>query len=107
MKTHRQYINEQIKKGSKFSDALAKAEQEVGIAVELANLRERRELSQTELAKLTGMKQPQIARLESGAYFPSFRTLQRLLGILSGKIELTSDACHLTPVRGKVASARR
>jgi ribosome-binding protein aMBF1 (putative translation factor) len=107
MKTHRQYINEQIKKDSKFADALAKAEQEVGIAVELANLRERRGLSQTELAKLTGMKQPQIARLESGAYFPSLSTLQKLLDVLGGKMELTADACHLTPVRGKVAGARR
>ena len=107
MKTHRQYINEQIKKDAKFSDALAKADQEVGIAVELATLRERRGLSQTELAKLTGMKQPQIARLESGAYFPSFSTLQKLLGALSGKMELTADSCHLIPVRGKMAGARR
>ncbi len=36
MNTHRQYINEQIKKEPKFAEALAKAEQEVGIAVELA-----------------------------------------------------------------------
>jgi hypothetical protein len=28
MKTQRQYINEQVKKGSKLDDALAKAEQE-------------------------------------------------------------------------------
>lgn len=36
MKTHRQYIDEQMKKEPRFADALAKAEQEVGIAVELA-----------------------------------------------------------------------
>ncbi len=87
MNTHRQYINEQIKKEPKFAEALAKAEQEVGIAVELARLRERRGLSQTELAKLTGMKQPQIARLESGAHFPAFPTLQKLLGVLGAKTE--------------------
>jgi transcriptional regulator with XRE-family HTH domain len=107
MKTHRQYIHEQIKKEPKFAEALAKAEQEVGIAVELARLRERRGLSQTELAKLTGMKQPQIARLESGAHFPAFPTLQKLLGVLGGKLELTADACRLVPTRPKVASARR
>jgi hypothetical protein len=44
MNTHRQYINEQIRKEPKFVEALAKAEQEVGIAVELARLRERRGL---------------------------------------------------------------
>jgi len=107
MKTHRQYIDEQMKKNPKFADTLTKAEQEVAIAVELAKLRERRGLSQTELAKLTGMKQPQIARLESGAHFPAFATLQKLLGVLGEKLELTADACHLTPTRVKVASARR
>ena len=107
MKTHRQYINEQIKKDSNFPDALARAEQEVGIAVELANLHERRGLSQTDLAKLTGMKQLQTAHLESGTYFPSFGTLQKLLGVLGGKLELTANACHLTPVRGKAVGARR
>ncbi len=107
MKTHRQYIDEQIKKNPKFADTLAEAEQEVAIAVELAKLRERRGLSQTELARRTGMKQPQIARLESGAHFPALTTLQKLLGVLGGKLELTADACHLTPMRTKVASARR
>lgn len=107
MKTHRQYIDEQIKKNPKFADTLAEAEQEVAVAVELAKLRERRGLSQTELAKLTGMKQPQIARLESGAHFPAFATLQKLLGVLGGKLELTADACHLIPMRAKVAGARR
>jgi transcriptional regulator with XRE-family HTH domain len=107
MKTHRQYIDEQIKKHPKFADTLAEAEQGVAIAVELAKLRERRGLSQTELAKRTGMKQPQIARLESGAHFPAFTTLQKLLGVLGGKLELTADACHLIPTRAKVAGARR
>jgi transcriptional regulator with XRE-family HTH domain len=107
MKTHRQYIDEQIKKNPKFAGTLAEADQEVAIAVELAKLREHRGLSQTELAKLTGMKQPQIARLESGAHFPAFVTLQKLLGVLGGKLELTADACHLTPTRAKVAGARR
>lgn len=70
MKTHKQYINEQIKKEPKFAEALAKAEQEVGIAVELARLRERRGLSQTELAKLTGMKQPADCPLGKRCSFP-------------------------------------
>jgi transcriptional regulator with XRE-family HTH domain len=107
MKTHRQYIDEQIKKNPKFDETLANAEQEVAIAVELARLRERRGLSQTELAKRAGMKQPQIARLESGAHFPTFTTLQKLLGVLGGKLEVTADTCHLTPTRAKAAGARR
>ena len=107
MKTHRQYINEQIKKTPKFAKDLAEAEQEVAIAVELAKLRERRGLSQTDLARLTGIKQPQIARLESGAHFPAFSTLRRLLGVLGGRLELTQTVCRLTPTRAKVVGLRR
>jgi len=107
MKTHRRYIDEQMKKDPQFGEEFAKAEQEVAIAVELAKLRERRGLSQTELARRTGMKQPQIARLESGAHLPALATLQKLLGVLGGKLELTANACRLTLSRPKVASARR
>lgn len=38
MKTHRQYIDEQIKNHPKFANTLAEAEQDVAIAVELAKL---------------------------------------------------------------------
>ena len=107
MKTHRQYVDEQIKKSPKFAQDLAEAEQEVAIAVDLAKLRERRGLSQTALAKLTGMKQPQIARLESGAHFPALRTLRRLLAVLGGRLELTETECRLTPTRAKVVGLRR
>jgi transcriptional regulator with XRE-family HTH domain len=107
MKTHRQYIDEQIKKDPQFVEELTKAEQEIAIAVELARLRERRGLSQTELARRTGMKQPQIARLESGAHLPALATLQKLLGVLGGKLELTASACRLTLTRPKVVGTRR
>ena len=107
MKTHRQYIDGQIKKTPKFAVELAAANQEVAIAVELAKLREQRGLSQTDLAKLTGMKQPQIARLESGAHFPALGTLRRLLGALGGKLEVTSTECRLTPTRRKLVAVHR
>jgi|SRR5712691_4166018 transcriptional regulator with XRE-family HTH domain len=107
MKTHREYIKEQIKKNPKFAKDLAEAEQEVAIAVELAKLRERRGLSQIALAKLTGMKQPQIARLESGAHLPALGTLRRLLGVLGGKLELGPHQCRITAVPGKILSLRR
>ena len=107
MKTHRQYVAEQIKKKPKFAADLAEAKQEVAFAVDLAKLREQRGMSQTEVAKLTGMRQPQIARLESGAHFPSFGTLRRLLGVLGGKLEVTEAAFRLTRTGRKVVSLRR
>jgi transcriptional regulator with XRE-family HTH domain len=107
MKTHRTYIEEQVNKEPKFAAQVAEADQEVAIAVELARLREHRGLSQTEVAKLTGMKQPQIARLERGAYFPALGTLLKLLRVLDGKLELSASQCRLTPTRGKLAALRR
>jgi len=106
MKTHRQYIDEQNKKHAKFAADLAEADREVAIAVELAKLRERRGLSQTEVARLAGMKQPQIARLESGAYFPQLGTLLKLLGVLGGKLELGSNVCRLTATHRKLVGVR-
>lgn len=106
MKTHRQYIDEQIQKRPKFAADLAEADREVAIAVGLAKLREHRGFSQTTLATLTGMKQPQIARLESGAYLPAFGTLRKLLGALGAKLELTGTECRLIPHK-KVVGLRR
>jgi predicted transcriptional regulator len=106
MKTHRQYIDEQIQKNPKFAEDLSEADRAVTIAVEIAKLRERRGLSQTQVAQLAGMKQPQIARLESGAYFPQLGTLRKLLGVLGGKLELSSTVCRLTATHKKVAGLR-
>jgi transcriptional regulator with XRE-family HTH domain len=104
MKTHRQYIEEKIRKSPKFAGELAEADRDVEIAVELAKLRQRRGLSQVQVARLAGMKQPQIARLESGAHLPQWGTLQRLLGVLGGRLELGSDFCRLTTAPKKAVA---
>ncbi|MDN5940617.1 MAG: helix-turn-helix transcriptional regulator [Nitrospira sp.] len=106
MKTNREYIKEQMKKHPKFAEDVAEADREVAIAVELAKLREQRGLSQAQLAQLAGMKQPQIARLESGAYFPAIGTLIRLLAALGGKIELGPNECRVIRTPRKVAALR-
>lgn len=106
MKSHRKYIKEQISKNPKFGTDLAEADREVAIAVELAKLREQRGLSQTQLAQLAGMKQPQVARLESGAYFPAIGTLIRLLAALGGRMEIGPNECRVIRTSRKVAVMR-
>lgn len=54
--------------------------------------------------QLTGMKQPQIARLESGAYLPQIGTLRKLLGVLGGKLELGANVCRLTATHRKAVA---
>ena len=45
-------------------------------------LREEKGISQRQLAALTGIKQPAIARLESGRSAPSITTIKKLLAPL-------------------------
>lgn len=106
MKTHRQYVAEQIKKKPAFAEDLAEAEREVALAVQMAKLREHRGLSQGQLARMVGMKQPQIARLESGAHLPAMGTMWRLLTALGGRLELGPQyMCRISPM--KVFTTRR
>ena len=86
MKPHRQYINEQIKRDPKFFKDLEDAKVQVRVAVMIARLREERGLSQRDLAKIVGIKQPQIARLEKGDHLPSLETLLRLADALSARV---------------------
>jgi len=48
-------------------------------------------MSQRDLARETGIKQPQIARLEKGDQLPTLDTLWRLLGALDARMELGPD----------------
>src|SRR5438270_10694487 len=55
-------------------------------------------LTQTELARKLGMRQPHVARLEAGEHEPSLATLRRLAQVLSLEfhIDITPDTISLT-----------
>lgn len=72
--------------------ALARA-----IALKLVAYRAEHELSQRDLAKILGMKQPQVARLEYGDVTPSLETLARLSDCLSLEILLDFRPSKATP----------
>ncbi len=91
MKRLRQYVDEQSKRHSEFAAHLDQARSEVRLAVAVAQLRESRGMSQRDLARETGIKQPQIARLEKGDQLPTLDTLWRLLGALDARMELGPD----------------
>ncbi len=52
------------------------------VAVRVLAYRTERAISQTDLARKLGMRQPNIARLESGEHEPSLSTLARLSSVL-------------------------
>ena len=54
------------------------------------NCRKEKGLSQMELAEKSGLRQPQISRLEMGVHSPSFKTLQKIanaLGVAIGDLD--------------------
>jgi ribosome-binding protein aMBF1 (putative translation factor) len=66
-----------------------KAGRAIRIAFEIRALRERKGLSQRELAERIGTTQSAIARLEAGNISPSLPTLDRIAAALGAEVILT------------------
>ncbi len=67
------------------------------VAMRVIGYRAEHGLSQTGLARLLGMHQPAVARLEAGDHEPSLATLSRLARVLGVEfhIDITPDAFEL------------
>ena len=63
--------------------ALARA-----VATQVVGYRARHGLTQKRLAEELGVKQPQVARLESGEHNPSIETLARLASVMAIEINI-------------------
>ena len=59
------------------------------VAARIVEYRVEHGLTQTALARMLGMKQPAIARLEAAAHNPSFDTLARLSSVLGIEFHIT------------------
>jgi HTH-type transcriptional regulator/antitoxin HipB len=66
------------------------------VARELVRLRRAQGLSQSEVARRAGLKQPAVARLESGAAKPTLGTIQRVAHALGREVEVS-----LVPTEGR------
>ncbi len=67
------------------------------VAMKVIQYRIDHNLTQTELARRLGMRQPHVARLEAGDHEPSLTTLRRLAHVFGVEfhIEITSEAVTL------------
>lgn len=77
MSDFQEYLNEQLKNPAFWAEWEA-LEPEYQIKRMLIEERTRKQLTQKQLAELTGITQADISRLENGTANPSIRTLQRL-----------------------------
>lgn len=68
------------------------------VAVKVIEYRVQHKVTQTELARRLGMRQPHVARLEAGDHEPSLTTLQRLSHVLGIEfhIDITPESATLS-----------
>jgi len=67
-------------------------EQAYSIALQVTELREKRGLTQAELAEFCGVDQGDISRIERGSTNPTARTLQRIATALDADLRLVARA---------------
>ena len=81
-------LHEKWMENPKYKKAYEDWEPEFTIVRALIKMRIEKKMSQKDLAKKLGTKQPAIARFESGAYNPTLSFLKKLSTALGGKLEI-------------------
>ncbi|MBI3952490.1 MAG: helix-turn-helix transcriptional regulator [Candidatus Doudnabacteria bacterium] len=76
-------------KNKAVKKAYKELEPEFAVIEMVIERRLKKGLTQKELAKKIGTKQPLISRLESGAYNPSLKFLQRIARALDAELEVS------------------
>ncbi len=77
MKTLKKYLDEQLT-NPKFKTAYDELEEEYVLIRAMIEARNRSNLTQKELAELTGISQADISKIENGTRNPSLKLLKRL-----------------------------
>ena len=69
-------------------EEIAESDLRVALMGELIKARKERGITQRELERLSGVKQPIIARIESGTVSPKLDTVMKLLAAMGKKLEI-------------------
>lgn len=86
-KNFRETLNEQLK-NPEFKKEWDALEPEYQIIKAMLDARNKKAMTQKQLADITGIPQADISRLENGNANPSLRTLQRLADGMGMKLKL-------------------
>lgn len=68
------------------SEEIAESDIEVALITEIIQARKEQGLSQRDLEQITGIKQPQIARMEVGSANPRLKTIVKILAAMGKKL---------------------
>lgn len=83
------YVEKALNRDPTLKERLEKADRAWEIAFQIYNLRKKAGLTQTQLAKLVGTRQSNIARMESADYTGyTFKTLEKVTKALKAKLEI-------------------
>jgi ribosome-binding protein aMBF1 (putative translation factor) len=83
-----EYVRRRGARDPEFAVAFEEEFDKLRLAREIRLARERRNLSQTELAERVGTKQPHIARLELGKALPRLDVLHKIAAALGFRLEV-------------------
>ncbi len=88
-KTIQEWMKNELERDAELRREVEETLNRMRIAQDLATLRERRNLSQRQLAKLLGVSQPAVAKLEAGkAKNLELRTIVRYVTALGAKVRV-------------------
>ena len=86
--THEEFKEKVFARDPKIKELYEKEKLNYAISIQLKQLREKKRISQFELAKKTWMTQSVIARIESGNSNISMKTLWRMLSWLWASLKI-------------------
>ncbi|GAG89821.1 unnamed protein product [marine sediment metagenome] len=81
-------FKKELLKDPEFKKEYEKLEPEYKIIRQILSLRRKKNLTQEQLAKLTGAKQSSIARIESGRHNTSLRLLEKIAEALDTELDI-------------------
>ncbi len=73
-----------------YAEAYEEFGKELNLAISLAEARESRHMTQRELAELSGIKQPMLARIERGQ-MPNLVTIAKIAAALNAAFTINPD----------------
>jgi transcriptional regulator with XRE-family HTH domain len=102
-----EWVDAQLVQDARLRDAVEARLAELRLEQQLVALRQARGLSQGQAARLIGVSQPAIARLESGPVRNvELKTLLRVVTALGGRLNLSIERPTTRAVGGRSAARR-
>jgi transcriptional regulator with XRE-family HTH domain len=105
-KTHEQVVQELLE-DPEVREAYEELQPEYELKKAIIRARLNGSLTQAELAERMGVKQPAVARMETGPFDPRLTTLRKLASALGVRFEIGAEGLQVIPAGGEEADPQR